>query len=273
MVRLLVLGLLLNGTPDARQQADRLVQAATVDYNASDFAAALAKLTEAYKLRPDPALLFDMAQCHRALHHWERAEFTYKAYLTQRSDARDRKKVKALIAKMHEERDREQAEAVAAAKAQEANARAAEEEARAKEAAAPPAAPNPPPAAPPPPSQKVSSAPAAATEPPAVRAEAAPHRKIPVASWVLGGVGAAALLGGGWFAYENVSLMGQNHSTTAADGLPAYSISYRQFQTAQSDAAVADICFIAGGVLLLTSVILAVASPSHALPSPSTEAF
>jgi len=266
MLRLVLVGLLLHGTPDARKQADRLVEQATVDYNASDFVAALAKLTEAYKLRPDAALLFDIAQCHRALHHWERAEFTYKAYLKERPDARDRKKVKALIAKMHEERAQEEAEATARANAQAEEARAKEEEARAAEAAK--AAQPPPPA----PAPAPSPAPAAATEAPAVHAEVAPHRKIPVAAWVLGGIGAAALLGGGYFAYEDVSQMSQNHQTTASDGLPAYSITYDQYQSAQYDAAVADTLFVAGGVLLLTAVIWAVATPGHHAPPPA-EAF
>lgn len=250
-----------------RQKADKLVQEATVDYNASDFDAALRKLTEAYKLKSDPALLFDIAQCYRALHQWERAEFTYKAYLKERPDARDRKKVKALIAKVHAERD----QAAAAAASEVAKQQAAEEAARQKEKeeaekarveATPPAAPAP------------VAAPAAATaEPVTVTAEAEPHRRVPVVTWVLGGVGAAALLGGGYFGFADYQIASQNHPTTGSDGQPLNTITYAQFQTSQNDAAIADTLFIGGGVLLVTAVIWAFVAPSHngakAAPPPT----
>ncbi len=252
------------GTAAVRQKADRLVQEATVDYNASDFEAALGKLTEAYKLKSDAALLFDIAQCYRALHQWERAEFTYKAYLKERPDARDRKKVKALIAKVHAERD--QAAAAEAAKqkaADEAAARQKEQEAaeKSRAEAAPPAvaAPSPPPTA----------APVAATSEPApstATAQTETHRRVPLVTWVLGGVGAAALLGGGYFGYADSQITGMNHPTTGSDGLPLNTITYAQFQQSQSDAALADTLFIAGGALLVTAVIWAFVAPAHRGP-------
>lgn len=258
----LVLGSPASGA--VRQKADRLVQEATVDYNASDFEGALAKLTEAYKLKSDAALLFDIAQCHRALHHWERAEFTYKAYLKEKPEAHDRKKVRALIAKVQAERDREQAAAAQAAKqkaADDAAARAREEEAaRQKEAeaaksqaeAAAPAAP-----------LQAAPAPAAATSAPTVTAEAEPHRRVPVISWVLGGVGAVVLIGGGYFAFADTQITGQNHPTNGSDGTPLNTITYAQFQQSQSDATLADTFFIAGGVLLVTAVVWAFVAPSR----------
>jgi tetratricopeptide (TPR) repeat protein len=253
----------------AVRKADKLVQEATVDYNASDFDAALRKLTEAYKLKSDPALLFDIAQCYRALHQWERAEFTYKAYLKERPDARDRKKVKALIAKVHAERD--QAAAAEAAKQQAAAEEAArqkekEEAEKARAEAAPPPAP---------PAPAPEPAPAAATTEPAatVTAEAAPHRRIPVVTWVLGGVGAAALLGGGYFGFADNQITSQNHPTTGSDGQPLNTITYSQFQSSQNDAAIADTLFIGGGVLLITAVIWAFVAPTHggakAAPHPT----
>jgi tetratricopeptide (TPR) repeat protein len=237
------------------------VQEATVDYNASDFEAALAKLTEAYKLKSDAALLFDIAQCYRALHQWERAEFTYKAYLKERPEAHDRKKVKALIAKVHVER--EQAAAAEAAKQKAAEAARQKEEADKAQAEVAP----PPVAAPVPPAPVAAPAepaPAAATSAtPSVMAEAETHRRIPVVTWVLGGVGAAALLGGGYFGFADAQIAGQNHPTTGSDGLPLNTITYAQFQQSQNDAAVADTLFIAGGVLVAVAVIWAFAAPAH----------
>lgn len=269
MTHAVLLALLLAAPSTAvRQKADKLVQEATVDYNASDFEGALAKLTEAYKLKSDPALLFDIAQCHRALHHWERAEFTYKAYLKERPDAHDRKKVKALIAKVEWERQQEQVAAADAAKQKAAaDARAREEaEAREKEAEAAKAQAE---AAVQAPAPAPQPAPAAATAEPTVTAQAETHRRVPVISWVLGGVGAAALLGGSYFGYENLQITGENHPTNGADGLPLNTITSAQFQESQRDATVADTLFIGGGVLLAVSVIWALVAPAHGNGKPA----
>ena len=61
-------------SPKDSKEAERLVKQSIVEYNVGDFDAALADVTKAYKLRPAPALLFNIGQCHRALHNWEKAQ-------------------------------------------------------------------------------------------------------------------------------------------------------------------------------------------------------
>ncbi|MGQ0504254.1 MAG: hypothetical protein ACT4TC_02965 [Myxococcaceae bacterium] len=50
-------------------------------YDLARFEAALNEYTQAYRLDPLPALLFNMAQCHRQLANYERAAFFYRRYL------------------------------------------------------------------------------------------------------------------------------------------------------------------------------------------------
>ena len=89
-------------SPKDAKEAERLVKQSIVEYNVGDFDAALADVTKAYKLRPAPALLFNIGQCHRALHHWEKAEFFYRGYLREKPDASNREKVEALIEEMQQ---------------------------------------------------------------------------------------------------------------------------------------------------------------------------
>ncbi len=52
-------------------------------YNLGRFADALEAYTEAYRLDPRPAMLFNLGQCHRLLGNSERALFFYNRYLSQ----------------------------------------------------------------------------------------------------------------------------------------------------------------------------------------------
>ncbi|HUB07744.1 MAG TPA: hypothetical protein VMB50_12110 [Myxococcales bacterium] len=94
------LTLALAVTPAERSQAERLARQSITDYNVGDFESALQEATAAYKLDPRPALLFNLGQVHRALHHWERAEFFYRGYLRGAPDAPNRAAVNRLIEEM-----------------------------------------------------------------------------------------------------------------------------------------------------------------------------
>ncbi|HUB08375.1 MAG TPA: tetratricopeptide repeat protein, partial [Myxococcales bacterium] len=74
-----------------------LIKEMMTDYNTGDFEGALAKATEAYRLKPLPALLFNMGQFHKELGRWERAEVFFKRYLDERPDAPNRDLVEKLI--------------------------------------------------------------------------------------------------------------------------------------------------------------------------------
>ena len=73
---------------DAERKAQTLARQAIADYKAGEYEKALAETEQAYKLDPRPGLTYNLAQCHRALQHWERAEFFYRDYLEQMPKAR-----------------------------------------------------------------------------------------------------------------------------------------------------------------------------------------
>jgi tetratricopeptide (TPR) repeat protein len=52
-----------------------------IAYDLAEFQKALDAYSEAYRLRPLPGFLFNIAQCHRQLGHPERAAFFYRRYL------------------------------------------------------------------------------------------------------------------------------------------------------------------------------------------------
>jgi tetratricopeptide (TPR) repeat protein len=84
------------------QQVVALFRQSTTEYELGDFDAALADIAKAYRLDPRPGLLFNLGQCHRALHHWERAAFFYGEYLHKTPAAPNRAVVAKLIVEMNE---------------------------------------------------------------------------------------------------------------------------------------------------------------------------
>lgn len=224
MVAALAVALAL-ASPSAADAARALAQRSIVEYDAGDFDKALQDAQQAYELNPIPGILFNLGQCHRALRHWDKAEFFYRGYLRKKADARNRAEVIALIAEM---------------------------QAKAKEQLAPPAvvAPAPSPIlveAPPPPAPTLSPAPAEAVA-------ATPSRPVPVGAWVTGGVGVAAIAAGAVFAVLASSLSGQD-SKQPSSGVWVHSLSQGQFQDEANDAIAAN-SLIYGGVAVLAGGVL-----------------
>jgi tetratricopeptide (TPR) repeat protein len=141
MVFLILFTLAMGTSPKDAREAERLVKQSIVEYNVGDFDAALADVTKAYKLRPAPALLFNIGQCHRALHNWEKAAFFYRGYLREKPDATNREKVEALIEEMQQKQKADSVSAVAPPPAVVAAPAAAAPLAAAPAAAIPAAAP------------------------------------------------------------------------------------------------------------------------------------
>jgi tetratricopeptide (TPR) repeat protein len=83
------------------QQAATFFHQSATEYELGNFDAALDDIAKAYRLEPRPALLFNLGQCHRALHHWERAAFFYSEYLHKNPAAPNRASVEKLIAEMN----------------------------------------------------------------------------------------------------------------------------------------------------------------------------
>lgn len=79
----------------------------TVAYDVGDFGKALKAFTEAYRLKPLPGFLFNIAQCHRQLGQHGRAAFFYRRYLALAPDASNAPEVGELVQEM-EARAKEQ---------------------------------------------------------------------------------------------------------------------------------------------------------------------
>ncbi len=102
MVALLALALALAPKPSPAQlaEAQTLARRAIAEYDLGRFDDSLRDAQQAYLLDPIPGLLFDVAQAQRALHHWEQAAYSYRAYLRAKPAAKNRAEVEQLITQM-----------------------------------------------------------------------------------------------------------------------------------------------------------------------------
>jgi tetratricopeptide (TPR) repeat protein len=93
--------------PNAEAQARARFSEGNLAYDVGDFDKALKSFSEAYRLKPLPGFLFNMAQCHRQLGQFSRAAFFYRRYLSLMPDAPQAPVVRELVQEM-EARAREQ---------------------------------------------------------------------------------------------------------------------------------------------------------------------
>jgi tetratricopeptide (TPR) repeat protein len=94
---------------DPKTEAKAHVKVADTAFKLGRFDEALAEYAKAYELFPAPPLLFNLAQCHKNLKHWERAVFFFEGYLRERPEASNRSVVEDLIRESKEELAKEQA--------------------------------------------------------------------------------------------------------------------------------------------------------------------
>lgn len=92
---------------DAEARARERFAQGNLAYDVGDFATALQSFSEAYRLKPLPGFLFNMAQCHRQLGQYSRAAFFYRRYLALTPDEPPAPVVGELVQEM-EARAREQ---------------------------------------------------------------------------------------------------------------------------------------------------------------------
>ena len=202
---------------EARQHAAK----AKVHYDLGEFEKAAEEYTQVYRIRPIPALLFNIAQSWRQAGQYEKARQFYKAYLRESPDAKNSSAVKNALKEIDEllakeKRTREVPPTGVRDPPSEIAGRGPPIAAPAAAAAAvKPAAPAPmpaPPAAAPAPAPASVTAPIAAAQPePAVSRPAAPMLAVtasPVATsahgyrtWSYVSAGAAAVLIGGGLAF------------------------------------------------------------------------
>jgi tetratricopeptide (TPR) repeat protein len=69
-------------------------------FDLSEYEPALADFKEAYRNKPDPAFLYNIAQCHRKLGHIEEAITFYQTYLRRAPDTNIRDEVERRIAEL-----------------------------------------------------------------------------------------------------------------------------------------------------------------------------
>jgi len=74
------------------------------------FDEALAEYEAAFDAKPLPAFLFNIGQCHRNLHDYDAAIFSYRKYLSLMPDAANRAEVEDLIRELEDLQARERAE-------------------------------------------------------------------------------------------------------------------------------------------------------------------
>jgi tetratricopeptide (TPR) repeat protein len=86
------------GDPDADvEKAREHLRKAGVHYDLQEFRKALTEFREAYRLKNDPVILFDMGQCDRKMGHYREAIDFYKSYLRKVPSGSNRAEAERLI--------------------------------------------------------------------------------------------------------------------------------------------------------------------------------
>jgi tetratricopeptide (TPR) repeat protein len=83
-------------------------------YDLQQYADALDAFKRAYWNYEDPVIIYNIAQCHRALGHKKEAVDFYRSYLRKSADARNRQDVEKIVAELNSALEKEQAVSTAA---------------------------------------------------------------------------------------------------------------------------------------------------------------
>lgn len=134
----LLLALLLSGSalaaaPTAEAEARAQVAEGKKAFDLGDYAHAIEHYERAYKLKPAPALLFNLGQGHRRAGSFERAGFYFRSYLETNPPAAQARATEELLAQVQQQLEAEQK--AEAARRQAAAVRLEEEERRMQEEA------------------------------------------------------------------------------------------------------------------------------------------
>ena len=93
---------------DAPEKARQLYAEGKAEYDLGHITGALAKFEAAYRVRPVPALLFNIAQCHRLLGDLNSAAMTYRAFLRNDPNSPRAAQATELLHQVEEAMDRQQ---------------------------------------------------------------------------------------------------------------------------------------------------------------------
>lgn len=91
--------------------ARTLFRGAKAAYDVGEFQHALTGFAAAYQAKPLPAILFNIAQCHRQLGHWTEAAYAYNRFLELQPDSPDASTARELLAEVQAHQKALQAEA------------------------------------------------------------------------------------------------------------------------------------------------------------------
>jgi tetratricopeptide (TPR) repeat protein len=92
---------------DDPNSARTLFMSGTKHFDLGEYEQALSDFKEAYRIKDDPVLLYNIGQCQRMLKHNEDALRAYKTYLSRATDAVNRADVERKIATLQEAIDKQ----------------------------------------------------------------------------------------------------------------------------------------------------------------------
>ncbi|HTO97179.1 MAG TPA: hypothetical protein VMK66_09085 [Myxococcales bacterium] len=102
---------LLLGAPalaDATAEAREHFRKAQTHYALGEFEDAAREFADAYRLREEPAILFNIGQSYRQMRKWQQAWFYYNQYLSKQPDAPNRAETESLVQQMRRRMDEEE---------------------------------------------------------------------------------------------------------------------------------------------------------------------
>lgn len=209
---------------ETMESARRAFQEGNAEYSLGHFKEALGHFERAFKLRQAPALLFNIAQCHRQLREFDQAATTYRAFIRLDPSNTQVGLAQELLDQVE-----------LAMKVQNSAQHAPPLDVSGQDVVA--AKPTPPP-------PMITQVPVAAVTPPPTPEAPRPR----YVAWTTAGVGAATLVGAsvvGLMSKSTASDMSNNmHSRAEADSLQS---------KLDSQSHTANLLFVAGGVLMVAA--------------------
>jgi tetratricopeptide (TPR) repeat protein len=241
----LLIALLLAAAPDASAQVREHLKAGQLHYQLGEFDAAAAEFKEAFRIKQEPAILFNVAQAYRHANKYGDAYFYYRQYLNLKPDASNRADVEKLAAEMKSKMDAAPATAATTPAASAPAATAAPAQTASK-SAAPNAA------------SAATRAPVAATAPAAATAASAPADAGTPPLHIAGyaALGAGVVAEGLAFVFHSgaQSAADQFNQKYAAGTLTAADAHLKS--DAESKGSLAAIALAGGAALLVTGAVL-----------------
>ena len=243
-------------------EARAAVESATSEYDLGHYKDALGHFEKAYRIKRVPALLFNIAQCHRMLGELKEAASVYRTFLVKDPESKHVEQARTLLAQLDDALNRQQQAQIAPPTdlTGRSDAQAADQPGAARAVELPGAA------QPLVRADERADKPEHVVSPLPVEPEAAhakplvpraalpeadpelPHRRL--YTWVAGGVGVAALAVGGVFGLQSKSA--RSSLETLHSGTEVQDLQQKQVDNAKR----ANLFFVAGAVVVAAAAVL-----------------